>query len=82
MHKLIAWANDTLHKHGQHKLTKMLLTECRQCGKPFKPEKLHSHMKSCRGMKALAKTAAEKTQSHGSMASSQKESAYGYLLTN
>ncbi|GFP91411.1 protein upstream of flc [Phtheirospermum japonicum] len=26
-----------------------------QCGKPFKPEKLHSHMKSCKGMKVLAK---------------------------
>ncbi|KAJ8565687.1 hypothetical protein K7X08_008263 [Anisodus acutangulus] len=30
---------------------------CSQCGKPFKPEKLHSHMKSCKGMKALAKGA-------------------------
>ncbi|XP_031377834.1 uncharacterized protein LOC116193180 isoform X2 [Punica granatum] len=24
---------------------------CSQCGKSFKPEKLHNHMKSCRGMK-------------------------------
>ncbi|XP_059434297.1 protein SOSEKI 1 isoform X2 [Corylus avellana] len=55
---------------------------CSQCGKSFKPEKLHSHMKSCRGMKALSKTAAEKTQSYGSMTSSQKESAYRHLLTN
>ncbi|KAF5733336.1 hypothetical protein HS088_TW17G00878 [Tripterygium wilfordii] len=31
---------------------------CSQCGKIFKPEKMHSHMKSCRGMKALAKTTA------------------------
>ncbi|KAM3357801.1 protein SOSEKI 1 [Capsicum galapagoense] len=30
---------------------------CSQCGKPFKPEKLHAHMKSCKGMKALAKGA-------------------------
>ncbi|RWR77677.1 protein UPSTREAM OF FLC [Cinnamomum micranthum f. kanehirae] len=25
---------------------------CSQCGKHFKPEKLHTHMKSCRGMKS------------------------------
>ncbi|XP_011086827.1 protein UPSTREAM OF FLC isoform X2 [Sesamum indicum] len=31
---------------------------CSQCGKPFKPEKLHAHMKSCKGMKALSKGAA------------------------
>ncbi|KAL3348591.1 hypothetical protein AABB24_021989 [Solanum stoloniferum] len=30
---------------------------CSQCGKPFKPEKLHAHMKSCKGMKALSKAA-------------------------
>uniref|UniRef100_A0A7N0T631 SOSEKI DIX-like domain-containing protein n=1 Tax=Kalanchoe fedtschenkoi TaxID=63787 RepID=A0A7N0T631_KALFE len=30
---------------------------CSQCGKSFKPQKLHSHMKSCRGMKTLAKKA-------------------------
>ncbi|KAL8028490.1 hypothetical protein ABFX02_14G163900 [Erythranthe guttata] len=28
---------------------------CSQCGKQFKPEKLHAHMKSCKGNKALAK---------------------------
>ncbi|XP_050126684.1 protein SOSEKI 1-like [Malus sylvestris] len=28
---------------------------CSQCRKLFKPEKLHSHMKSCRGMKAETK---------------------------
>ncbi|XP_058075560.1 protein SOSEKI 1 [Magnolia sinica] len=28
---------------------------CSQCGKGFKPEKLHAHMKSCRGLKALGK---------------------------
>ncbi|KAL2251333.1 UNVERIFIED_CONTAM: hypothetical protein Sindi_2255600, partial [Sesamum indicum] len=27
-----------------------------QCGKQFKPEKLHAHMKSCKGMKALSRT--------------------------
>jgi acetyl-CoA carboxylase beta subunit len=24
---------------------------CRQCGKEFKPQELHSHMQSCRGFK-------------------------------
>ncbi|GAA0163094.1 hypothetical protein LIER_19048 [Lithospermum erythrorhizon] len=28
---------------------------CSQCGKQFKPEKLHSHMLSCKGIKAIAK---------------------------
>ncbi|KAI3709798.1 hypothetical protein L2E82_39564 [Cichorium intybus] len=30
---------------------------CSQCGMQFNPEKLHTHMKSCRGMKALVKAA-------------------------
>ncbi|KAG0460933.1 hypothetical protein HPP92_021230 [Vanilla planifolia] len=25
--------------------------KCSQCGRPFKPEKLHSHMKSCKALK-------------------------------
>ncbi|XP_026418576.1 protein UPSTREAM OF FLC-like isoform X2 [Papaver somniferum] len=29
--------------------------QSRQCGKGFKPERLHSHMKSCRGLKSLSK---------------------------
>lgn len=29
---------------------------CSQCGRQFKPEKLHTHMKYCRGMKGLAKS--------------------------
>ncbi|KAI7749397.1 hypothetical protein M8C21_023946 [Ambrosia artemisiifolia] len=29
---------------------------CSQCGRQFNPEKLHSHMKYCRGMKAMAKS--------------------------
>ncbi|KAL5976753.1 hypothetical protein ACLOJK_021086 [Asimina triloba] len=28
-----------------------------QCGKGFKPEKLHSHMKSCKGLKSRIKAA-------------------------
>ncbi|XP_018829724.1 protein UPSTREAM OF FLC-like isoform X1 [Juglans regia] len=65
----------------------MAWPNCSQCRKSFKPEKLHSHMKSCKGMKALVKTATvstEKTpsQAKGSMASSHKESPYGYFLMN
>ncbi|XP_065872981.1 protein SOSEKI 1 [Euphorbia lathyris] len=32
---------------------------CSQCGKSFRPEKLHTHMKSCKGLKASAKTATD-----------------------
>ncbi|CAI9764646.1 unnamed protein product [Fraxinus pennsylvanica] len=28
---------------------------CSQCGKEFKPEKLHAHMKSCKGIKATSR---------------------------
>ncbi|XP_073147862.1 protein SOSEKI 1 isoform X2 [Henckelia pumila] len=31
---------------------------CSQCGKPFKPEKLHVHMKSCKAIKSNSKEAA------------------------
>ncbi|XP_075646643.1 protein SOSEKI 1 isoform X2 [Castanea sativa] len=58
---------------------------CSQCGKSFKPEKMHKHMKSCRGMKALAKTAVvytEKAPSAESTASSHRKSTSGYFLTN
>ncbi|KAK9282775.1 hypothetical protein L1049_010996 [Liquidambar formosana] len=58
---------------------------CSQCGKSFKPEKMHKHMKSCRGMKALAKSDAavvEKTPSQRSMNSSTKKPASGYFLTH
>ncbi|KAL5549494.1 hypothetical protein UlMin_004725 [Ulmus minor] len=60
---------------------------CSQCGKRFKPEKMHCHMKSCRGMKALAKNgvpaAFEKKISQGSMAAtSHNDSVSGYFLTN
>ncbi|KAL3832884.1 hypothetical protein ACJIZ3_007620 [Penstemon smallii] len=39
---------------------------CSQCGKPFKPEKLHSHMKSCKGMKAMSKIIASHNSSRKS----------------
>ncbi|WCJ19041.1 hypothetical protein M5689_001352 [Euphorbia peplus] len=32
---------------------------CSQCGKSFRPERLHSHMKSCKGLKASAKAATD-----------------------
>ncbi|KAK3024633.1 hypothetical protein RJ639_043257 [Escallonia herrerae] len=57
---------------------------CSQCGKPFKPEKLHAHMKSCRKMKALAKGTksadAERTPNKSTDTSSQ-DSVSGYYLT-
>ncbi|XP_077213195.1 UPSTREAM OF FLC protein (DUF966) isoform X2 [Tasmannia lanceolata] len=31
---------------------------CSQCGKGFKPERLHSHMKSCKGLKSRGKSLA------------------------
>ncbi|KAI3444917.1 hypothetical protein Pfo_001582 [Paulownia fortunei] len=65
---------------------------CSQCGKPFKPEKLHAHMKSCKGMKALSKgaanaaissaAAAAEKPSKGSMESQNGESVSGHLLTD
>nr|APR64252.1 VfN-28 family protein [Populus tomentosa] len=56
---------------------------CSQCGKSFRPEKLHSHMKSCRGLKVLAKAAStyvEKTPSpsHNPVDSASED---GYFLT-
>ncbi|KAK7323887.1 hypothetical protein VNO77_27387 [Canavalia gladiata] len=55
---------------------------CSQCGKSFKPEKMHKHMKSCKGMKAAAgtssRTPAEEAQLHRSSTSSHTD----YLLTN
>ncbi|KAK6162823.1 hypothetical protein DH2020_002664 [Rehmannia glutinosa] len=60
---------------------------CSQCGKPFKPEKLHSHMKSCKGMKAMSKagaanSAAVDKASKGSIESQNGDSLSGHLLTH
>ncbi|XP_042515925.1 protein SOSEKI 1-like isoform X2 [Macadamia integrifolia] len=59
---------------------------CSQCGKAFKPEKLHSHMKSCKGMKSLNKNGGggaaaatitlEKTSSRRSTDTSKEASTY------
>ncbi|KAF9675293.1 hypothetical protein SADUNF_Sadunf09G0017000 [Salix dunnii] len=57
---------------------------CSQRGKSFRPEKLHSHMKSCRGLKALTKAASayiEKTPSP-SYISVDSETEDGYFLAN
>ncbi|XP_020223929.1 protein UPSTREAM OF FLC isoform X2 [Cajanus cajan] len=53
---------------------------CSQCGKSFKPEKMHKHMKSCKGMKALGKstTIVEESQLQTSSTSSDTD----YFLTN
>ncbi|CAI9764933.1 unnamed protein product [Fraxinus pennsylvanica] len=63
----------------------------KQCGKSFKPEKLHSHMKSCRGMKALAKGASNPSlsasivqttsQRLSSKESQNKDSVSGYYIS-
>ncbi|XP_057807589.1 protein SOSEKI 1-like [Salvia miltiorrhiza] len=52
---------------------------CSQCGKVFKPEKMHAHMRSCKGLKALSKCAAadDKEASKGS-----GDSFSGHLLTH
>ncbi|KAL3537271.1 hypothetical protein ACH5RR_000637 [Cinchona calisaya] len=60
--------------------------QCSQCGKPFKPEKLHAHMKSCKGMKAWAKysgpaISAEKT-TEVSAGSPHTNMISGYYLTH
>ncbi|KAG6593343.1 hypothetical protein SDJN03_12819, partial [Cucurbita argyrosperma subsp. sororia] len=56
---------------------------CSLCGKSFKPEKMHSHMKSCKGLKSLTKTATTSTKSKSTTAkSSDKELVSTYLLTN
>ncbi|TXG55735.1 hypothetical protein EZV62_017048 [Acer yangbiense] len=58
---------------------------CSQCGKSFKPEKLHAHMKSCKGMKALTRSASlslRKTPSQRSCNSTHEESISAYFLTN
>ncbi|CAI9769650.1 unnamed protein product [Fraxinus pennsylvanica] len=64
---------------------------CSQCGKSFKPEKLLSHMKYCKGMKASAKGAnpafsasivQTKSQRPSSKESQNKDSLSGYYITS
>lgn len=77
------------------KITKILFLYCRQCGKQFKPEKLHAHMKQCKGMKTLsngsnnnaisaaaAAAAAAKNTSKTSMKSRNEDSFSTYLLSH
>ncbi|XP_045805740.1 protein SOSEKI 1 [Trifolium pratense] len=52
---------------------------CSQCGKSFKPEKMHKHMKSCKGMKSMGtSTIAEESTKLQRSTSSCKD----YLLQN
>ncbi|XP_061363937.1 protein SOSEKI 1 [Gastrolobium bilobum] len=53
---------------------------CSQCGKTFKPEKMHKHMKSCKGIRSVGTSAAtaEKTQLQKSPTSTCED----HLLTN
>ncbi|RDX69541.1 hypothetical protein CR513_51334, partial [Mucuna pruriens] len=53
---------------------------CSQRGESFKPEKMHKHMKSCKGMRALGKstTTVEEAQLHRSSTTSYSD----YFLTN
>ncbi|XP_051140990.1 protein SOSEKI 1 [Andrographis paniculata] len=47
---------------------------CSQCGKTFRPDKMHSHMKSCKGMKAaMSKAAAAANQKQSSEESMEVE---------
>ncbi|XP_073136883.1 protein SOSEKI 1-like [Henckelia pumila] len=58
---------------------------CAQCGKPFKPEKLHAHMKSCKGMKALLSknpSFAKKIEHKSSADHRNEDSFSGYFLTH
>ncbi|KAH6756039.1 hypothetical protein C2S53_005906 [Perilla frutescens var. hirtella] len=60
--------------------------KCSQCGKGFIPEKLQSHMNSCKGMKALAKgsnpaVSAAHNISKTSTASRNEDAVSAYLLT-
>ncbi|GFY90423.1 hypothetical protein Acr_07g0006200 [Actinidia rufa] len=56
----------------------------RQCGKMFKPQKMHRHMKSCRGMKQSARGSdlADNSEPRRSMDSCRQELLSGYYLTS
>ncbi|XP_057496684.1 protein SOSEKI 1-like [Actinidia eriantha] len=53
---------------------------CSQCGKMFKPQKMHAHMKSCRGMKHSARGSdlADNSKPRRSMDSCRQELLSGY----
>uniref|UniRef100_A0A1S3CEM9 SOSEKI DIX-like domain-containing protein n=1 Tax=Cucumis melo TaxID=3656 RepID=A0A1S3CEM9_CUCME len=60
---------------------------CSLCGKTFRPEKMHSHMKSCRGIKSLTKnnpaTSDKTTLSKSTTTTtSDKDLVSTYMLTN
>ncbi|KAK4285588.1 hypothetical protein QN277_002268 [Acacia crassicarpa] len=47
---------------------------CSQCGKKFRPERMHKHMKSCRGMKSFPKSAEETAPPRSSSTSPNTDS--------
>ncbi|PIN25142.1 hypothetical protein CDL12_02115 [Handroanthus impetiginosus] len=47
---------------------------CSQCGKPFKPERLHAHMRSCKGMKTMSKSTAANAEISAAAAAADKKS--------
>ncbi|KAI3894647.1 hypothetical protein MKW92_031428 [Papaver armeniacum] len=51
---------------------------CSQCGKGFKPERLHSHMKSCRGLKSLSKNRNSATAGYD-FETEQKFTTFGFF---
>ncbi|GFZ00626.1 UPSTREAM OF FLC protein [Actinidia rufa] len=57
---------------------------CSQCGKMFKPQKMHAHMKSCRGMKHSARGSdfADDSEPRRSMDSYRQELLSVYYSTS
>ncbi|MQL94589.1 hypothetical protein Taro_027243 [Colocasia esculenta] len=55
---------------------------CSQCGKPFKPERLHAHMKSCRALRnqrkrmSSEKLRTKEAESHRAMLSEEASSLF------
>ncbi|KAK1413374.1 hypothetical protein QVD17_35146 [Tagetes erecta] len=55
---------------------------CSQCGRQFKPEKLHNHMKYCRGLKAMAKSTNSRPKPKATRPHSPSKSMDAFFLTN
>ncbi|XP_076904433.1 protein SOSEKI 1-like [Bidens hawaiensis] len=56
---------------------------CSQCGRQFNPEKLHNHMKYCRGMKSKAKSTNSRLESNTRRSHSpSSKSMDTFFLTN
>ncbi|XP_073224416.1 protein SOSEKI 1 isoform X2 [Cicer arietinum] len=55
---------------------------CSQCGKSFKPEKMHKHMKSCKGIKGMGTSGATTIAEESSKLQRSTSSCRDYLLQN